>query len=74
MNKHQIYVTKAALTEISIAFALWELDPNKLTILGVCAVVVRAFLQMCNASGAYMSDPNGSPPPLPPLPIDPPNP
>ena len=60
MTKHRLYVAKAALTEISIAVALWELEPSKLTIMGVVAVIVRALLQMCNASGAYKSDPNGS--------------
>jgi len=60
MTKHQIYVAKAALTEISIAVALWEIQPDKITLVGIIAVVVRALLQMCNASGAYRSDPNGA--------------
>ena len=68
MTMHAIYVWKAILTEASIAVALWEVTPEKLTPTAILAVSVRAALQACNASGAYKSDPAGSeatPKPLP---------
>lgn len=60
MSKHSIYVWKAVLTEVSIAVALWEVTPEKLSPIAILAVVVRAALQGVNASGAYRSDPAGS--------------